>query len=78
VVDSAARKATASNWNCSHSGHPTRVGAVRAALVDEDDFAVGVESVLDHERHFEEPRRRGRPKVHDRIGFGVVRRRVRA
>jgi hypothetical protein len=28
---------------------------VRAALVNEDDFAVGVESVLNHERHLERP-----------------------
>ena len=44
---------------------------MRAALVDEDDFAVGVESVLDHERHLERPGPAGPARqVHDRIALG--------
>jgi hypothetical protein len=44
---------------------------VRAALVDEDDLAVGVEAVFDHERHLERPGPTGAARqVHDRIGPG--------
>ena len=47
------------------------VGAVRAALVDEDDFAVGVKSVLDHERHLERAGSAGAAReVDDRIALG--------
>ena len=44
---------------------------MRAALVDEDDLAVGVESVLDHERHLERAGPAGPTReVYDRIGLG--------
>ena len=44
---------------------------MRAALVNEDDFAVGVESVLDHERHLERPGPAGPAReVNDRIALG--------
>src|SRR5262249_685408 len=46
-------------------------GAVRAALVNEDDLAGGVESVLDHERPLERPGPPGPARqVPHRIGPG--------
>ena len=44
---------------------------MRAALVDEDDFAVGVESVLDHERHLERPGAAGAAReIDDWVALG--------
>ena len=43
---------------------------MRAALVNENDFAVGIESVLDHERDLERPGPTGPAReVNDRIAL---------